>query len=243
MIKAILFDLDDTLLGNEVDPFMSGYFGLLSKYAQPLMDPDRFLKKVNSATQSAIQNTNPAQTNADVFWSYFLEGTDWEREPLEQFFVEFYEEEFPQLRSVTSVIPSAAKLVQLSLDLGLQVVVATNPLFPMMAVEQRLEWADVPVADYRYALITAYENMHATKPHPAYYQEILDDIGTKPEEALMVGDDWKNDIVPAGSLGVYTYWVTDPNEPLPDDSPLSGRGSMADLYQLISDGWLQQLGA
>ena len=53
-------------------------------------------------------------------------------------------------------------------------------MFPHQAVEARLAWAGVPVTEYPYTLVTSYENMHAAKPHQAYYQEILAKIGCRP---------------------------------------------------------------
>ncbi len=241
MIKAILFDLDDTLLGNEVDTFMSGYFGLLSEYARPIMDSGLFVEKLVGATQSTIRNTDPALTNADVFWMRFLDATDLERTELEPFFVRFYETEFPRLQSTTRPVSAAVDVVRRSFDLGLEVVIATNPLFPRMAIEQRLAWAGVPVTEYPYALVTTYENMHFTKPQPSYYQEILAEVDVQPSEAVMVGDDWKNDIVPAGSIGIHTYWVTDPAAIAPDATPTDGQGTLADFHEAMMNGWLDRL--
>ena len=79
----------------------------------------------------------------------------------------------------------------------MEVVIATNPLFTRIALEQRLKWANIPVSEFNYSLVAAFEVMHAAKPHPEYYHEILDHLGGKPEEGLMVGDDWERDIAPA----------------------------------------------
>lgn len=241
MIKAILFDLDDTLLGNEANQFMKGYFGLLSEYARPIMDAGPFIEKLVAATQSAIRNTDAHLTNADVFWSRFLDTTELDRAELEPFFVRFYETEFPRLRAATQPVPAAVDVVRHSFELGLKVVIATNPLFPRMAIEQRLAWAGVPVTAYDYALVTTYENMHATKPQLAYYEEILTRVGAEPREALMVGDDWKNDIAPAAAVGLYTYWVADNDAPCPDNIPVTAQGTLANLYRLMTAGWLTQL--
>jgi FMN phosphatase YigB (HAD superfamily) len=57
----------------------------------------------------------------------------------------------------------------------------------------------------------------------------------------MIGDDWKNDILPAASVGLHTYWITvDGQQPL-DDVALSGCGSLAELWGQVQDGWLEQL--
>lgn len=45
------------------------------------------------------------------------------------------------------------------------------------------------------------------KPDPKIFQLGLDALGTKPEETLVIGDDYKKDIAPAESLGCKTLWL------------------------------------
>lgn len=242
-IQAILFDLDDTLLGNDIDTFMRRYFALLSEYARPQVDEATFLPHLIQATQTAIRNTDPTRTNAEVFWAAFEGLTGGRRADLEPFFRRFYETEFARLQPSTVLRPAAAGLVRAAFDRGLHVVIATNPLFPLAAIEQRLAWAGVPVDTYDYALVTAYENMHAAKPQPAYYREILAAVGTNPAHALMVGDDWKNDIIPAAAVGLHTFWIAPDDATAADPALISGRGSLDDLAERVANGWLSQLGA
>jgi HAD superfamily hydrolase (TIGR01549 family) len=241
MIKALLLDLDDTLLGNNTQTFMERYFALLGEYARPVFDQAVFLPALIRSTQATISNIDPALTNAEVFWANFEELTGGRRTDLEPFFRRFYETEFPRLRSSVAVRPAAAELIQAAQRRGLAVVIATNPLFPFTAIEQRLEWAGIPVTLYPYALVTAYENMHATKPQPDYYREILDLIGRTPEEALMAGDDWKNDIAPATKAGLHTYWITNGETSPPDPAMIRGQGTLDELARIVIDGDLNQL--
>jgi FMN phosphatase YigB (HAD superfamily) len=242
MIKALLLDLDDTLLGNHLDTFMQRYFALLSAYARPMFDESVFLPYLIKATRAMIGDTSPDMTNAEIFWRDFEGLTGGRRAELEPFFQRFYETEFEQLRTSTVLRPAAAALIRAALDRDLTVVIATNPLFPRSAIERRLEWAGIPVGEYAYALVTTYENMHAAKPQPAYYREILTVVGCQPGEALMVGDDWKNDIAPAAVVGLYTYWIA-PDDAEPSDLRLiHGHGSLDTLAQLVADGWLESLG-
>ena len=241
-IQAVLLDLDDTLLGNNTAEFMKRYFALLGEYARPVMDNDTFLPHLIQATQAVIRNTDPAHSNAEVFWANFEALTGGHRDDLEPFFSRFYETDFVRLQPSTLVRPAAVHLVRSAFERGLAVVIATNPLFPATAIEQRLAWAGVPVDDYPYALVTTYENMHAAKPQPAYYREILAAIGCLAERALMVGDDWKNDIAPAAAVGLCTYWIAPIDAAPPDPSLLNGQGSLDVLAELVSGGWLERLG-
>jgi len=50
--------------------------------------------------------------------------------------------------------------------------------------------------------------MHATKPNPHYYQEIMEIIKVVPEHCLMVGNDVEEDLV-AKTLGMQTFLVED----------------------------------
>jgi FMN phosphatase YigB (HAD superfamily) len=237
MLKAILFDLDDTLLGNNMDTFIAHYFKLLGRYAQPILDEQTFIQYLLQATRAVITDTDLTRTNRQVFWDHFERLSGRPRTELEPFFGRFYEEIFPELQPTTQRRPVAADLVRTSFDRQLAVVIATNPLFPAPAIEQRLEWAGVPVTDFPYALVTTYENMHATKPQSAYYQEILSHINCPPESALMVGNDWKNDILPAAEIGLFTYWIQNNEGTPPDQQVVTGHGSLDALYPLLRDGW------
>lgn len=48
----------------------------------------------------------------------------------------------------------------------------------------------------------------AVKPNPRIYQAVLEQFGINAEEAMMVGDDVKTDILPARSLGMRTILIS-----------------------------------
>jgi HAD superfamily hydrolase (TIGR01549 family) len=59
------------------------------------------------------------------------------------------------------------------------------------------------VDEFEYAFVPSFASVHFGKPQPEYYAELLARTGKRPAEALMVGDDWKNDIVPATLAGSF----------------------------------------
>jgi len=238
MFRAILFDLDDTLLGNSMERFVLAYFQALTRYVAHLILPDRLIAELLRSMQAMEANDGRGPTNEEVFATTFYPALGYERETLEPLFRQFYAEEFPKLRALTRTLPEARSIVEHAFAHGLQVAIATNSLFPRLPIEQRLEWAGVPVTEFDYALVTSYEVMHATKANPAYYREVVARLGRQPGECLMVGDDWKRDIAPAASIGIPGYWITEPGNTPPSPLPpeemgiLVGQGTLADLLKL-----------
>lgn len=234
MLEAILFDLDDTLLGNAMETFVPAYFQALTRHVAHLIPPEQLIAELMSATHAMDANDGSGPTNEETFAAAFYPAVGRDRNKLEPIFEQFYVNEFPKLQPLTRARPEARPLVEWAFERGLQVVIATNPLFPRLPIEQRLDWAGVPVTEFDYALVTFYEDMHATKSHPAYYREILARVGRQPDECLMVGDNWKWDIVQAASVDIPTYWIAEPGEAYPtgDATPI-GQGTLADLWEQI----------
>jgi FMN phosphatase YigB (HAD superfamily) len=213
-----------------------------------IVPPEKLVTELLRGTQAMDAGDGSGPTNEMVFDAVFYPALEREKAELAPIFDRFYADEFPKLQAMTHPIPEARLLVEWAFERGLQVVIATNPMFPRTAVEQRLAWADVPVTEFDYALVTTYEVMHATKAHPAYYREILDLLGREPKECLVVGDDWQMDMAPAASIGIPIYWVTRPDDTLLPIPPLGvgerrggvliGQGTLESLWDWMGRGGL-----
>ena len=90
--------------------------------------------------------------------------------------------------------------------MGYRVALATTPLFPAIATHSRARWAGLNPEDFD--LITTYENSRHSKPNPAYYQDVIEALGVKPEECVMVGNDVDEDMI-AEKLGIKVFLLTD----------------------------------
>jgi HAD superfamily hydrolase (TIGR01549 family) len=238
LIKSILFDLDGTLLDSTMDTFLPKYLEALVLRMAHLVPPHRFVEQLMSSTRVMTGNTDPARTNRQVFMEDFFPKVGHPPEVLMPIFDEFYAHDFGQLRIYTRARPEARLIMGEVFAQDYTVVIATSPVFPLTAIEQRLKWAGV--RDFDYALITSYENMHACKPHLAYYREILDKIGCRAEECLMVGDSFEDDIAPAKRSGIRSFWVVDAK---PDVTKRTlqpdWQGTLADFGRLIESDRLQ----
>lgn len=56
------------------------------------------------------------------------------------------------------------------------------------------------------SIVLSFETGHR-KPEPTNFLKALDELGVEPEEAVMVGDTYQHDILPAIELGMHTIWV------------------------------------
>jgi FMN phosphatase YigB (HAD superfamily) len=213
MIKAALIDLDGTLLDNDIQSFLRAYLGRLGEFMSSVAPADQFIPLLMRGTQAMIENADPARSLQSAFADNFYPFLGVDESELQPQLLEFYRTVFPEFRTLTRPRPDAAALVQTALDSGIQVVVATGPLFPRTAIEQRLEWADIPVARFAYSLLTSYEVMHSSKPRTSYYAEILGMLGVGSSEAVMIGNDPSDDLAPARTLGLAAFHVAEAPEP------------------------------
>jgi len=238
-LKALLLDLDDTLIDNPMDSFIPEYFAALREWVAAVVPPERFIAELVAATRAMSFNDGAGPTNEEVFAAAFYPALGVPRAELEPLLDRFYREVFPRLAPLTAPRPAAPRIVKWAFERGLQVVIATNPLFPRTAIEQRMAWGGLGVDRFRYALVTSYENCRATKSSPAYYRGILAVLGRRPDECLMVGDRWDWDVACADAAGIPTYWIAAPGAEAPaaDVEPV-GRGSLDDLLAaLLSGAW------
>lgn len=228
-IQAILFDLDGTLLSNNMDVFLPRYFDLLCRRVAHIMAPGPFLAHLMKATEAMLANDGHA-TNEEVFAAAFYPVAGHPREEIEPLLLDFYVHDFPQLQRLTQRVPNAARAVRLAFDRGYRTVVATNPLFPAIAVEQRLEWAGL--AGSPFDLVTTYENSRATKPNLIYFEQILQHLDVLPAAALVVGDE-DMDMV-AALLGCQTFLIPGPRTELAPTTPQPAyRGTLVDVVALL----------
>ena len=240
-LKALLLDLDDTLIDNPMDTFIPAYFQALKDFVAAVVPPELFIAELLAATRCMTRSDGSGPSNEEVFAEAFYPGLGVARANVEPLLERFYGEAFPKLRPLTGVRPAAPRIVEWAQNRGLQVVIATNPLFPRSAIEQRMEWGGVGVDRFTYDHVTTYENSHATKSHPAYFREILEILGRRPEECLMVGDNWEWEVACAAEAGVAGFWIAAADEiPPPPAAEALGQGSLDEFLGLAESGTLEK---
>lgn len=205
-IKAVLFDLDGTLLPMDMDVFINSYFGLLArKLASRGYDSQKLINAIWTGCGAMVKNDG-SRPNEKVFWEEFARIFGAEALLDKPLFEEFYANEFQRAKEFCGYDPWAAKAVRAIKESGRRVALATNPIFPAVATESRVRWVGLEPSEFEW--YTTYENASFCKPNPSYYAELLDKLALRPQECLMVGNDAAEDLA-AQTLGVEVFLLTD----------------------------------
>ncbi|MCC6102511.1 MAG: HAD family hydrolase [Olegusella sp.] len=212
MIKAVLFDLDDTLLDINLTAFLgryilglSGILGLIDRTPAPMLQPA--LLQAYLAIDS--QKRKDDLTNYDLFCACFYRRTGIPlSDPLISQAISCFER---------TVLPSCGKgivqaaprrgmpqAVEKVHELGLVCALASNPVFSLDVDRMRMRWADVSERDFE--AITTINNSRRCKPSAVYYQDFITKLGFEPRECLMVGNDATRDF-PRPDIGMHTLYV------------------------------------
>lgn len=234
---TLLIDLDDTLLGNHVEDFLPSYLRALAQRMSDHAEPQFLIQTLLAATRAMVKNRQPDRTLEQTFDAAFYPVLGIDKETARPALDAFYAEDFPRLKSLTRPIPEAASFIETVHERGWRTAIATNPLFPLTAIQQRLQWAGFPAEKHYFSLIASLETFHFTKPHPAYYHECLARLGWPEGGVIVVGDDPENDIAAARRAGLAVFQVGQSAQGWQGDGgPAYGRGGLADFLP-----WVDQL--
>lgn len=204
--KAILFDMDGTLLPMDIEVYKKCYFGSLCKIAAPYgVAPDALIGAVLSGLSAMAKNDGTC-SNKDAFMQSFNQEIK-DAEKLTPLFDDYYKKGFYDTKAASSDNPLARTAVELAKGQGRKVVLATNPVFPMDAQIARMSFVGLTSDDFEF--VTAYEEDCFTKPNPNYYLSICERLGVSPQDCLMVGNDELEDMYGASLAGMDCFLVTD----------------------------------
>lgn len=202
-MNTILFDLDGTLLSMDAEKFEKSYFNEIGKSFSDLMEPMELGKHIWGATKAMVSSLDE-RTNEEVFMEDFNIRVNNRLHEFRHRFDDFYDNEFLRVQNSVKSEEHMIKSVKMLKDKGYNVIVVTNPLFPLKAIHHRIRWAGFEPEDFTY--ITSFEKNHYCKPQIKFYEEVLEDINKTPEECLMVGNDTVEDLV-AKNIGIKTYLI------------------------------------
>ncbi|HWQ05266.1 MAG TPA: DinB family protein [Longilinea sp.] len=210
MTLILLVDLDGTLIFNDIERFLPAYLQKLSNHLKDRVAPTHMVRSLLAGTKAMEDKELPDKTLEQAFDGVFYPEIGISKAKISESLSFFYERIYPDLQNITTVIPEAQEFVKWAFSQNYTIAIATNPLFPRSAIEQRLAWAGLPVSEYPFALVTSFEKFHFAKPNPAYYAEILGQLGWPDIPAVMVGNSLSDDILPAQAIGVPAFQLQTP---------------------------------
>lgn len=205
MIKAVLFDLDGTLIHMDQDEFLKHYFHLITTYfAKRGHDPKHFSQSMYQSVGVMMHNDGKKR-NDEAFWDAF--ANIYGKEILDEYpaFERFYETEFDTLESLCAPQAGASDALRELCDMKIPLVLASQAVYPPIAYEKRMGWGGIRPEPFQF--ITTYDLMHHCKPTAGYYREIADMLSLSPEDCLMVGNDVDDDM-PAREAGMQVFLLT-----------------------------------
>ena len=202
---TILFDLDGTLLQNNQEYFLKTYFKILSnKFASYGYEPEPLLKIIQNGIHSMINNTG-SETNENIFWSTVNKFSGEDSLKCKVLFDEFYRNDFDNLKDICKCDIEVKNTINYLKSNGYNMIIASNPVFPMLAQKKRIHWAGLDYNDFMY--ITSYENSNYCKPNLNYYLQIIENINVHASDCLMVGNNVDEDMI-AEKIGMKTFLLT-----------------------------------
>ncbi len=206
-ITTVLFDLDGTLIRMDQDEFIRLYFvSILGKLGSLGYDTAIMKEALEGAVVATLRNDGKL-SNEDRFWQVFDEISGGRSSSVRAEIESYYATEFASVIDATcEAYPRVHEVLETVKRKGLRPILATNPLFPMVATHGRIRLGGMTPEDFEY--ITAYENSSYCKPNPAYFTELLAKLGISPEECVMIGNDTRDDFS-ALALGIPVFVLTE----------------------------------
>ena len=194
MIKAIIFDLDNTLLD----------FMKMKQFA---------VKAAITAMNEAGLNINEDQAYKDIFKLYESKG--WENQ---QVFDDFLIQNFGKVsnkilaagivsyrraREATLLVyPNVNKTLIELIKMGIQLAVVSDA--PSREAWMRLYYLNL---HHVFDPVLTYDDSGAHKPSPKPFEMALDILNVNSDEALMIGDWPDRDVVGASQIGMKTIFA------------------------------------
>ena len=230
-LTTILFDLDDTLFDHvataraslrasatplpffqniEFEPFYQLYSELLEEYHAQLMAGRYSYEEARRLRfEGLLAPYWPAATAAEI-----------------DDFVRANQTHYPRMRQP---VAGALALLQ-ALKPNYRIGIVTNN----RTAEQEEKLAFLGMTDLVDALITS-EDVGVPKPDPRIFAAALRRLGARPEETVLVGDNWRADVLAALSVGIRPVWLNRLGvaRPLPHVAEISSLEPLEDALRAI----------
>lgn len=244
MLKAILFDLDETLLdwsGRTINwedheaKHLSKVHRYVSEHICPLpLDEEAFMQAVLKqiiAEWGKAKNNHIAPHLGHILVKVLVDQGVPPAEVNTDLCVQVYD--YHMIEGVRAYPEVSAVLGELQ-TYPLQFGIITNALHPMLLRDVDLAGADLlqffPEANFRLSAA----DVGYLKPHPKIFEELLARMALQPDEAVFVGDSLGADIKGAKAVGLRAIWRKNTPDWRLDGEVPTPDATLTDLRELPS---------
>jgi putative hydrolase of the HAD superfamily len=246
MLKAVLFDLDDTLLdwstfhgdwAQMESRHLRKVFDYIVEHVHPLSDATEFFNEFRTRTMDAWSNARMT-LRAPNLGNVLLESATAFGIPSDKLdmrrMLEVYDWDAVD---GTQMFPDVPPTLELLHKHKIMVAIVTNAYQPMWIRD--VEIATHGILPYFPMCRISAADVGYLKPHPTIFQTALNCLGVKPHEAVFVGDDAEADIAGAQAAGLHAVLRRVVRRTYNDDNPIVPDASVHSLAELppILDQW------
>lgn len=200
MIKAVIFDVDDTLYSyTKAHPEA---FGAVLSYAEEQLkiSPETFRElhqKVQKDLKAAIGDV-AAVHNRMIRYQRILESQGL---PLHPHALKLYELYWGTLMEVAEPSPGASEMMRELKERGIRIGIGTD-MTAYMQFRKLESLGLMPYVDF----FVCSEEAGVEKPHPAFFSLCAAKAGCERQECLFVGDTLKKDVLGPMEAGLKAVW-------------------------------------
>lgn len=221
--RYILFDLDRTLWDFDTNA-KNNVSRLLDVYGFSLIDKDLFYEKYDAINHKLWAAYEKGELSKDLlrserFYRTFLEfGTD-----NREIATEFGEEYLNTMPLQTALMPHAMEVLEALYKNGVKMAIISNGFKEVQY--KKLDNCNIS-RFFDAVMISEEQGVH--KPSPVIFKRALNAIGGEKSLALMVGDDFMNDIEGAMIFGIDQFFYNYKSVPC-DGGPTYDSNDLRDL--------------
>ena len=228
MIKAVLFQLEDTLLRGVGSSFAQTIQQSLDSISSSNTGRAELASAYLMATNQQSHQRDMMTCNADFLADRVAAAVGLTREEAAEHLDALLASLDGALREQVVADACAVPLVKALLDLHLAVGFVVDPVLPEATILQWLDWAGLAGVLDEIAFLGHSQNLHFTNPDPALFAEIVARIGVEPDETIAVGCCHSNALAAASGAGLHIW-------PVCETSPLEEF-----LEQIKLNSWQEQ---
>lgn len=229
-IKTVVFDLDDTLYAFDGGAAPNAAaLRALADFAAPKVGvaPDAFLAEVAASLRAQKERVGPDSPGYHSRAARFARLLEARGLPL-RLSLEWTERYWRELFARIEPAPGAADLLRTLRARGLRVGVGTD----MSAIEQFRKLETLGLLDLVDFVATS-EEAGVEKPHPAFFDLVVEKAGCAPGEILFVGDNLRKDVLGSTAAGLRGVWLQ-PDAAAREAHPeIASVASLPDLLALL----------